>query len=167
MDSKSDPTGLLKCGEKSRDFFEVSQSQKIEILNRIKTRETRISALPTLRYPEYLLLDASSDRYVYVDNLRYQYDYNKARLYVGKTGEMQEKKIKGFFRYRDGGTTVITTTEGEIFFSPSYSSVLAKTHGYGSDPAFINSEGVKSILQRVNIDEFDFSKLGIPDPHTL
>lgn len=67
------------------------------------------------RRPEYLFL-IDDNTYLYVDNLKHDGSYETMRVFEGKVGEpMRELTNESVIRYMDGGTTHITTPEGELF----------------------------------------------------
>lgn len=92
---------------------------KIEGPNQIE-----VVPLPTVRQPEYLF-ELPDGQYLYVSADKYAYSYESFRLYVGSPDAMRQIPVQNVRRARDGGTTFVTTTEGELF-SPTPFDTEAK-----------------------------------------
>jgi len=54
---------------------------------------------------------------LYVSYDTHATNYESFKLYTGIGAQMEEKAILALYRYRDGGTTKIETSEG-VFFTP-------------------------------------------------
>ncbi len=82
--------------------------------------------LPEIRRPEYLLYNLTSVpdfRFIYVDGVTYNSAYEHMPLFIGRTPFiLEERKVTGFNRLRDGGTTFIRTNEGELCVSSPLSN---------------------------------------------
>lgn len=81
-------------------------------------QSAKLVELPQTRQSEYLAFSEDGSLVVYVSASKYKFSYESFRLFVGNGAEMREIKIQNVTRYRDGGTTIITTNEG-TFFSPT------------------------------------------------
>jgi|HubBroStandDraft_2_1064218.scaffolds.fasta_scaffold690459_1 hypothetical protein len=78
---------------------------------------SRVVPLPDVRVPEYLF-DLGAGKLLYVSSAKYKSDYKDFKLFVGAGGVLREVPVTRVERFRDGGTTVITTPAG-VLFSPA------------------------------------------------
>jgi hypothetical protein len=77
---------------------------------------SRVVPLPAVRVPEYLF-EFGAWELLYVSRAKYRSDYNDFKLFVGAGGVLREVPVTRVERYRDGGTTIVRTSEG-VLFSP-------------------------------------------------
>ncbi len=77
-------------------------------------------SLPRVRKPEYLFAEERGEFLIYVSADKYNYSYERFKLFIGTFGdvELREIPIRQVKRMRDGGTTYIHTEEGSLY-SPS------------------------------------------------
>lgn len=106
--------------DKNGEFTRNNNNIVLQSVNYIISscpQSTNIVPLPTVRETEYLF-SLSNGRLLYVSADKYNYSYESFRMYIGDVGKtMNEVDIVDVVRYKDGGTTRITTDYG-ILFSP-------------------------------------------------
>ncbi len=66
-----------------------------------------------IRYVEYMFKIKDAKKYFIVDCPAYNFKYTNQRFTIIENGIQRQEKIKGFQRYRDGGTTMITIIDKE------------------------------------------------------
>lgn len=72
--------------------------------------------LPDTRESVYHYIEPESGMQIYVDDYVYYSGHDTIELCLKEKGRAWEKvEITGFTRYRDGGTTIIKTTAGELY----------------------------------------------------
>jgi hypothetical protein len=77
---------------------------------------SRVVPLPAVRVPEYLF-ELEAGKLLYVSGAKYKSDHNDFKLFVGSGGVLREVPVMHVERFRDGGTTIVRTSEG-VLFSP-------------------------------------------------
>ena len=116
--------------------------------------EIPLIPLPDEKYPAYLFRykDGASSIIIYVDKQKYTWNYN-FRLFIGKVGEMKELKVTDVRRLRDGGTTYIHLEDRSVLFAPAARR--------GKIPTWIDSNGQKIEIKRLQVGNFRLEDLGI------
>jgi hypothetical protein len=75
----------------------------------------KIEPLPRVRQPEYLF-QVDDGSIVYVSSEKYGCSYKSFKLYVGRLVDpLRGIPITDVARYRDGGSTIIKTNQGELY----------------------------------------------------
>lgn len=150
--SKKSSKYTVVCGDQSKtvEYKPLSKERIAELQKIIQSGKAPLTPLPTdIRKPEYIFKKADGT-VIYVDASKYNYSsYDSFRLFVGKPGAMNEKKVKGVERIRHG-ETYIKTGDGESLISPLESSKDKKPPTWN---------GVE--MERVDSRNFDFASLGI------
>lgn len=146
-----DDQATIKKGDRTVVFSKIIDPDEIK-----RIQETgKFIPLPVSTAVEYFFkVNGEEDQYVLVTRPKRKWtSYDSLRLFVGKPGAMEEKKIKKTQRWRDGGTTLIDSEEA--------GSILFPTPLSRSKPTWKKAGGSKVALGEVN-GVFDYSSLGIP-----
>lgn len=110
----------LDCDGRKVAFTPLSRKQIEELEAKLRDKKMPVAGLPKDVYrTEYLLKEKGSNRHIYVEAPEYDFSYDGFRLYVGEPGKMTQLKIKDVVRFRDGGTTTITTVDGQKLYVPT------------------------------------------------
>jgi hypothetical protein len=138
------------CGDESKsiDYKPLSKKRLANLEDTIRHGRTKLNSLPQdARSTEYLFKKPDGTM-IYIDSAKYGSSYDSFRVFVGKPGQMKEKKVKNVERFRDGGTTNVVTETGEKMISPTPFS--------GKSPTW---NGVD--IKKVDSQKYDLASLGI------
>ncbi len=124
------------------------------IFANLKVQEDLMIPLITARKPEYLF-KMENGQYIYVDANYAKGDLD-FKVYMGTQGDLQRYfSVEDVMRYKDGGTTIITLSNGACLYSPSsFKREQVPYFQFPNDPT-------RHILAKLDEKIFDYSSIGI------
>jgi hypothetical protein len=100
--------------------------------------------IPDIRDIAYSFFSPKYQKYLIVDQSRYNFQYDTMRLFFGDVkGGMSECKMKNFVRYRDGGTTLFDFEHNGIEYKFHNPTRLGGNH----KPTTLNESPIENLSE--------------------
>jgi hypothetical protein len=165
--TSKDGSLTITCGDASRCFFQIPENEERALEASLRARTVGLEGLPKVKRIEYFFKIVGSERYVVVASPKFNYSYD-FEVFIGEKGSMQRVGVTKGVRYRDGGTTVITLSDGRVIHSPSpFKNEPAMLLRFKGDQFGILLEEQEKSLAKladlgINTDQFKIPELRTP-----